>query len=218
MGVHAELMQLIVGYTLTGALVFTVIATCLSLIGWVKFADQAQQNKLFYALIVEVVIMSVGAYAGMLKLDAHSVEQRIRRVEQYDTMSRALNRYVFIIRILEEFLEKNWTTKPTMVAHVTEYNEAITDLHKNKVSFEQLIQIHPDKDKVATFKKIMQLVGKIDKIVHEDLNDELEKVNILGTKDKIDPKIATAVSIKLKPLIAKLGSLVEKLLALGDSN
>ena len=52
MNAHASIIQLIVGYTLTGALVFSVIVTCLSLVGWIKFADQAQQNRLFIVLIV----------------------------------------------------------------------------------------------------------------------------------------------------------------------
>jgi hypothetical protein len=94
MGVHAQLIQLIVGYALAGALVFTVVVTCLSLVGWVKFADQAQQNKLFIVLIVELVVISVGFFGGLLKFDAKSVEQKIREVEQYKALSTGLNKYL----------------------------------------------------------------------------------------------------------------------------
>jgi hypothetical protein len=82
MGVHSQLIQLIVAYALAGALVFTIIITCLSLVGWIRFADQAQQNKLFAVLIVELVVVSVGFFAGVLKFDAKSVDQKIREVDR----------------------------------------------------------------------------------------------------------------------------------------
>jgi hypothetical protein len=44
----------VVAWTIVGAFVFTVLITCLSLVGWVRFADRAQQQKLFQVLIVEV--------------------------------------------------------------------------------------------------------------------------------------------------------------------
>src|SRR4051794_22468299 len=104
MGVHAQLIQLIVGYTLAGAVVFTVIVTCLSLVGWIKFADASQQNKLFGVLIVELIVICVGFFGGLLRFDAKSVEQKIREVEQYKTLSSGLNKYVFATEILHEFL------------------------------------------------------------------------------------------------------------------
>lgn len=70
---HRELIQLLVAYTLTGALIFTVIATCLSLVGWVKFVDAKQQNKLFYVLIVELVTVAVGFYSQTLLFDPAKV-------------------------------------------------------------------------------------------------------------------------------------------------
>jgi hypothetical protein len=76
---HVQILQLIIAYTLAGAFVFTVIMTCLSLVGWVKFADSAQQQKLFYALIVEVVTIGVGFFAGFLKFDPKSVADDIRK-------------------------------------------------------------------------------------------------------------------------------------------
>jgi len=128
MGTHAELIQLIVGYTLAGALVFTVVITCLSLVGWIDFANQAQQNKLFYVLIVELVVVSVGFFGGLLKFDPKQVEQRIREVEQYKALSTGLNKFVFATEIFHEFLSNQWTTKTAMVSSVTEYNDAITGL------------------------------------------------------------------------------------------
>jgi len=217
MGAHAQLIQLIVGYTLAGALVFTVIITCLSLVGWIKFADPAQQNKLFVVLIVELVVISVGFFGGLLKFDPQQVERKIREVEQYKALSTGLNKFVFAAEILHEFLSNQWTTKTAMVSSVTEYNEAITDLRTNEASNLQLLQIHPDKNKEALFKEIMELVKRIDKSVH-GLNDELEKVSILGTQEKISPGLATTTATELKPLITELKTKATKLLAFGVSD
>ncbi|MCI0631228.1 MAG: hypothetical protein L0Y44_11315 [Phycisphaerales bacterium] len=54
------MMAFVVGWTLVCAFVFTVIVTCLSLVGWAKFTDPKQQRKLFQVLVVEIVV-GVGA-------------------------------------------------------------------------------------------------------------------------------------------------------------
>lgn len=77
MQTHIEIVQLIVAYTLTGAFVFTVIATCLSLVGWIEFKFAEQQKKLFSVLIVELVVVCVGFFAGFLKFDASSVQEAV---------------------------------------------------------------------------------------------------------------------------------------------
>jgi hypothetical protein len=74
---HAEIFKLVIGYTLVGALVFTVVATCLSLVGWVKFEHAAQQKKLFAVLIVELVGGSVSWFTGALRLDGGGVADEI---------------------------------------------------------------------------------------------------------------------------------------------
>jgi len=77
MNSHREIIQLVIAYTLTGALVFTVIITCLSLVGWIKFQDKSQQKKLFQVFVVQLCVFAVGFYAGMLKLDPIQVKDNI---------------------------------------------------------------------------------------------------------------------------------------------
>jgi hypothetical protein len=213
MDAHAQLIRLIVAYTMTGALVFTVVITCFSLVGWIEFADRSQQNKLFGVLIVELVILSVGFFGGILKFDPQDISRKFAEVEQYKTLSNGLSKYLFATEMLHEFLSNNWTTKSSMISSVTEYNAAITDLRSNEATSLQLIQIHPDKTKQNQFKEIMETVDKIDKIVHS-LNDEFEKVAILGTQKKISPERSIAVADQLRPLLAELKTRVNRLLTL----
>ncbi len=72
-----ELIKLIMAYTLVGGVIFTVIVTNLSLIGWVKFADNNQQQALFKALIIEVVVVAVGFFGNVLELDPGKAENKI---------------------------------------------------------------------------------------------------------------------------------------------
>jgi len=65
---HAEIIQLVIAYSLTGAFLFTFVITCLSLLGWLKFADLKQQKKLFYILVVELVTICMGSFSGFLNL------------------------------------------------------------------------------------------------------------------------------------------------------
>lgn len=77
MPIHQDIISLIIAYTLTGAFVFTVFITCLSLLGWVKFASSSQQSKLFVALILEVVVIGIGTFAGFLEFDAFAAQQEV---------------------------------------------------------------------------------------------------------------------------------------------
>jgi hypothetical protein len=74
---HSEIIKLIVAYTITGAFVCTVVFTLLSMVGLIKFVDPTQQNKLFYTLIVEIVVASVGYYADLLHYDPHQTINQI---------------------------------------------------------------------------------------------------------------------------------------------
>ena len=70
---HQGIIELIIAYTLAGAFVFTVVVTCLSLVGWIKFKDASQQRKLFVILIVELVTGSIGLFFNFMTLNPHPV-------------------------------------------------------------------------------------------------------------------------------------------------
>lgn len=74
-----ELMQLAIGWTIVGGFVVTMALTCLSLVGWVKFADKRQQNKLFSALIVQVVVGAGSWAGGGAKFDPAPIRQELHR-------------------------------------------------------------------------------------------------------------------------------------------
>ena len=72
------MMMLVVGWTLVGGFVFTMIVTCLSLVGWIRFADKSQQKKLFLVLIAELV---VGVGAKALDLAAIDPQPQVAKIE-----------------------------------------------------------------------------------------------------------------------------------------
>jgi len=74
-----ELMKLIVAWSLITAFVLTLILTVLSLVGWVKFANKSQQNKLFYVLIVQLAIGCVGFVKGKLVANPDAVKAKIEQ-------------------------------------------------------------------------------------------------------------------------------------------
>jgi hypothetical protein len=92
---HVEIVQLAIAYTLLGALVFTVVITCLSLVGIVRFANQEQQRRLFAALILELVVGCVGFFFNFLKLDPTAVSRNIAsnaRAELGQDIARTIQR------------------------------------------------------------------------------------------------------------------------------
>lgn len=74
---HVTLIKLVIAYTLIGAFIFTVIVTCLSLIGIVKFLNPNQQNKLFAVLIVEVVTISIGVLSNLLLINPRVAQEAV---------------------------------------------------------------------------------------------------------------------------------------------
>jgi hypothetical protein len=75
--IHGMIIKLAIAYTLVGAFVFTVVVTCLSLVGWIQFADSGQQQKLFYIVIAEVAAIGVGYFSGLLKFDPAQVQREV---------------------------------------------------------------------------------------------------------------------------------------------
>ena len=78
------IIQLAIAWTLVGAFVFTVATTCLSLVGIVKFAERAQQRKLFYILIFELVTICVTFFGGYLNFSPKAATQSVQQQSVYD--------------------------------------------------------------------------------------------------------------------------------------
>ncbi|OQX27546.1 MAG: hypothetical protein BWK80_04735 [Desulfobacteraceae bacterium IS3] len=62
---HQEIMTLIIGYTCVGVFVATSFITVLSLVNVIKIEHKAK-NKLFAVLVVEILTIGVGTFAGFL--------------------------------------------------------------------------------------------------------------------------------------------------------
>jgi hypothetical protein len=114
---HVFIIQLAVAYTLLGAFIFTVAITCLSLIGFVKFTNQSQQNKLFSVLIIEIIVIGVGYFGNILKYNPSSVA-----TETVNTAVKETRSIVYIqiptesikeqVKGLQDFLQKKGYIAP----------------------------------------------------------------------------------------------------------
>jgi hypothetical protein len=71
-------MSLVVGWTLVGAFVFTVIITCLSLLGWAHFVDKTQQRTLFTAVIIELVLAFGAQLVGVARFQPAPVRESLK--------------------------------------------------------------------------------------------------------------------------------------------
>jgi hypothetical protein len=86
-----ESMKLVLGWTLVVAFVFITGATCGSLVGWVKFANKKQQQGLYSALILDVVVAVGGSVTGNLRLDPKQVSAELRSEGGVDAVSGVVN-------------------------------------------------------------------------------------------------------------------------------
>jgi hypothetical protein len=72
-----DLMKLVMGWTIVGGFIFTMVITCLSLVGWVRFADPRQQKRLFSVLIVEVVAAAGAHVVGAVNLSVSDTREKV---------------------------------------------------------------------------------------------------------------------------------------------
>lgn len=63
-----EIWGIVIGYTCVGIFVATAIITILALVGLIKL-QETHFNRLFTVLIIEVVVVGVGFFAGTLNFD-----------------------------------------------------------------------------------------------------------------------------------------------------
>lgn len=203
MNVHIEIIKLIIAYTLAGAFVFTVIITCISLI-YPIFKEPAQQRKLFYTLIIELVVICLGFFSNVLAFDPQHAEKQIIKAERYKLLITELDNYVFSTEIMNEFLQNNWTTLPTLQLINPQYNLSTTNIRKNENSNLLMLKHSSNQEKEKQYEEIMELVNKIDQLLHS-LNDEFEKVqNDNKNHNKVDEERAKKTADELKPLLISL--------------
>jgi hypothetical protein len=148
---------------------------------------------------------------GILGLFSSSITERIKfalnranlRTTQYEELASETSSYIFSTELMAEFLEKGWTTKPTMTELLKDYNASITTLRRKEFVYSSWIRRFWGPDKVAVFKSFMSTVREFDAELHS-LNNEFEKVNITGTQTKISDKAAADAVNHMKPTIEKL--------------
>jgi len=127
---HTAIIQLIIAYTLLGAFVFTVCIVCLSLIGWVRFADPSQQKKLFYVLIVELVLACLGYFTNTINFNPKQVQKEVQAplAQTVSSLSRTRS------ELEREKQELSRRSLDTFAGHyrskIEEVNRAIEDYRK----------------------------------------------------------------------------------------
>lgn len=67
--VHRAVIQIALGYTLAGVIIFTAVAVCLSLVGIVEFKDEQQQKTLFRVFVLELLGTAGAFFAGFIDLN-----------------------------------------------------------------------------------------------------------------------------------------------------
>lgn len=123
---HYPLIQLIVAWTLAGAIVFTVVITCFSLVGWIKFADPKQQNKLFYCLILELVTGSVGLFFDAIRLDPRKAEAVVASIAR-DADAKALAGSIGSVRLAVDGLRASAAANDVRAAAILQRLDAFGD-------------------------------------------------------------------------------------------
>ena len=93
MGDIVDIIKLIIAFSLTGAFVFTLTVTCLSMINVVKSIDAKLRKALIKVLILEVSVIAVGSFADLLRFNPFAVAERLRQSER-DAIVLQVSQYI----------------------------------------------------------------------------------------------------------------------------
>jgi high-affinity Fe2+/Pb2+ permease len=104
---QVQLMKYAVGWTCVGVFIVTALAVCLAIFFPKIIPDAALRQRLYYSLVVEVVLICVGLFFGIVKIDPSGDREQVRNeAEMASTALRSANKSLeaAIGMINEEFL------------------------------------------------------------------------------------------------------------------
>jgi len=88
MNAHQEIITLIIAYTCAGVFVATSVITVLSIINVIKI-EQKAKNKLFAVLVVEILAIGVGTFAGFLNFSTKPVSDKMETLTIVEKSARS---------------------------------------------------------------------------------------------------------------------------------
>lgn len=142
------------------------------------------------------------------------------RQRTFEVISRDLGHYVFMVELEQEFMENSWTSLAEKRPVTEEYNKTTTALRENEFKNEALIAKYWDNESAALFGSVMSHVKTTDRAVH-GLNEEIGMViraaekagtNMLSSKERADPAVATKVAGKILQTLIPLKQSIKRLL------
>jgi len=161
---------------------------------------------------VGVIIALLGVFSSKLvecaKFALNKAELRSKNYEEFST---DLSEFVFAAELNKEFLEKNWTTRDTLVDLATTYNNSITKLRKKDYVYLSWIKRYWGSDSATLYLQTFDTIREYDQAIHS-LNDEFEAVNIKKTQEKVSPDRAAAAATAMNAIVQKLRNQTDELL------
>ena len=76
MALGVDVMHLVIGWTCVGVFICTAVIAILSTVGLLR-VDESFKKQLQTVLLVEVVVISVGVFLGLMKIDPRPVDQQL---------------------------------------------------------------------------------------------------------------------------------------------
>ncbi|WP_377298292.1 hypothetical protein [Rhizobium sp. SGZ-381] len=115
-------MQLIIGYTCVGVFVCTSIIAVLYLAGFMKI-DPAHGTKLFNVLVVEIAVIGVGAFGGLIKLNPQPVATELAAGKQAEKELNTANETLTALDTKDTAANPTATIKPRVYIHIASENQ-----------------------------------------------------------------------------------------------
>lgn len=159
----------------------------------------------------QTVVWLVGFLIGILTHFSSKITESIRVAinsadlgsQNYEQLAMDLSEFIFQAELIEEFINKGWTTKKSLEPLILEYNASVSKLRRREYVYLSWSDRYWSKDRTDTLQDIMASVKQFDERIHA-LNDEFEKVIIVAHQKKVDPTIGKQAVERAHPFLHNL--------------
>jgi hypothetical protein len=124
---------------------------------------KSQAATWFIGAVIAILTVFSGKIVESLKF---SLNRANLRTKNYEQLSQDLSEFVFMAELNHEFLENDWTTKPTLTGLLNDYNDSKTKVRKSEFVYRSWISKYWDKSQLEKFSHVMELIKSYDRILH----------------------------------------------------
>jgi hypothetical protein len=169
---------------------------------WKRLLSKFPENFVgaLIALVISVLAIWPNILIDRIKEKLNQADLRFAHLNQ---ISEDLSEFAFNAEVVNEYFDKNWTTKRSLEAIVDDYNKSVTAVRKREKLYYAILNKYWEPPIIEKFTSLMRENIKPVDLTIRQLTPEAELV-ISGSQPKVRPQEVAIILKQLDPKVAEL--------------